>query len=201
MGIKDFLRNNNSASLALVDLISHEDWKLVEFECKTYPRDCAKWTLLEGFFDGEYDSTVLPLHQACALRPPREIVKLLISCYPEGLRMREETFHRLPLHIACLTNAPLEAIEALIHVYPEATRCKDSIGRLPIHYACAHDVPFGVIDLLLRTFPASAGCGDNNGWLPLHVASRRGLPIYIIQQLLDCFPHLSIWSQRREALH
>eukprot|EP01082_Thalassiosira_pseudonana_P004618 g4480.t1.2.5e174189 g4480 g4480.t1 contig15:1110282-1110844(-) len=160
MGIKDFLRNNNSASLALVDLISHEDWKLVEFECKTYPRDCAKWTLLEGFFDGEYDSTVLPLHQACALRPPREIVKLLISCYPEGLRMREETFHRLPLHIACLTNAPLEAIEALIHVYPEATRCKDSIGRLPIHYACAHDVPFGVIDLLLRTFPASAGKMD-----------------------------------------
>lgn len=187
-GFQDFLKPNNNASAALPDLISHEDWNLVLMECKMWPKDAAKWSVRKGFFDGEHDSRVLPIHMAVALQCPPSVVDALAECYPNGVHMREEAFQRLPLHVACQTNAPLETIEALIHHYPEAFRVKDCIGRLPIHYACSHDAPSSVIDTLLREFPASAGCGDDNGWLPIHVACRRGISLYAIERLLDCLP-------------
>jgi hypothetical protein len=179
---------NNSASAALPDLISREDWKLVEMECKMCPRDATKWSVREGFFDGQIASKVLPIHQASALMAPREVIETLVKCYPKGIQMKEGAFQRTPLHIACQTNAPIETIEALIHFYPEATRIQDALGRLPIHYACAHEVPSSVLDILLREFPESAGVGDQNGWLPLHVACRRGVSLYELELLLDCFP-------------
>lgn len=188
MGFQDLLRPSNNASAALIDLINHEDWQLVLMECKMWPKDAAKWTVREGFFDGEHDSRVLPIHMACALQCPAEVVDTLVACYPEGIHMKEDAFQRLPLHVACQTNAPLETIEALIHHFPEAVRAKDSIGRLPIHYACSHDAPSSVIETLLREFPASAACGDNNGWLPIHVACRRGARLYVVERLLDCLP-------------
>ena len=136
MGIQDLLKpKNNTASAALPDLISHEDWNLVLMECKMWPKDASKWTHRSGFFDGEHDSRVLPIHMACALQCPPDVVDALVECYPMGIKLREEAFQRLPLHVACQTNAPIETIEALIHHYPEATRAKDCIGRLPIHYA------------------------------------------------------------------
>lgn len=189
MGFQDLLKSkNNSASAALSDLISHEDWNLVMMECKMWPKDAAKWNTRTGFFDGEHDSRVLPIHMACALQCPPEVVHALVGCYPAGVHMREEAFQRLPLHVACQTNASIETIEALIHHYPEAARVKDCIGRLPIHYACSHDAPSSVIDILLREFPASAGCGDDNGWLPIHVACRKGVSLYVVERLLDCLP-------------
>jgi len=160
-------------------------------ECKTYPNDASKWIMVEGFFDGEHKSRVLPIHIAVSLQCPTSIVHTLAEAYPLCIHMREEAFQRLPLHVACQTNAPIETIEALIHYYPEATRAKDCIGRLPIHYACSHDASSAVIDILLREFPASAGCSDDNGWLPIHVACRRGVSLYVVERLLDCLPESS----------
>eukprot|EP00584_Thalassiosira_punctigera_P000957 CAMPEP_0172538512 /NCGR_PEP_ID=MMETSP1067-20121228/9887_1 /TAXON_ID=265564 ORGANISM="Thalassiosira punctigera, Strain Tpunct2005C2" /NCGR_SAMPLE_ID=MMETSP1067 /ASSEMBLY_ACC=CAM_ASM_000444 /LENGTH=272 /DNA_ID=CAMNT_0013324019 /DNA_START=77 /DNA_END=891 /DNA_ORIENTATION=- len=189
MGFKDLLKqSNNNASTALSDLIAHEDWQLVLMEVKMWPDAAKKWTNRVGFFDGEHDSRVLPIHMACALQCPPDVVDTLVECYPLGVRTREDAFQRLPLHVACQTNASIGTIEALIRHYPEATRAKDSIGRLPIHYACSHNLPSSVIDLLLREFPASAGCGDDNGWMPIHVACRRGVSLYVIERLLDCLP-------------
>mmetsp|Transcript_34106 Transcript_34106/g.64909 ORF Transcript_34106/g.64909 Transcript_34106/m.64909 type:complete len:275 (+) Transcript_34106:181-1005(+) len=189
MGFKDLLHpSNNNASAALSDLISHEDWQLVLMEMQMWPDAAKKWKLRVGFFDGEHDSRVLPIHMACALQCPPEVVDALVECYPAGVGMREETFRRLPLHIACQTNASVGTIEALIHHYPEAARAKDCIGRLPIHYACSHDLPSDIIEILLREFPASAGCGDHNGWLPIHVACRRGVSLSVVENLLNCLP-------------
>lgn len=189
MTLQDLL-HPSFASSDLHNFISHEDWKLVNMylTSSSAHHAASKWTTITGFFDGEYDSTVLPIHEACALCPPKDVVEKLIKHYPEGLKLKEGKFDRLPLHIACLTSAPTDVMEVLIRYYPEGARCKDSIGRLPIHYACAHDSPEEVIEMLLSAFPASAGCSDNNGWLPLHVACRRGLSVNIIRQLIDCFP-------------
>ena len=175
---------------SLSDLISHEDWNLVYMYLNSgYSYlSASKWTLVPGFFDGLFDSHVLPIHQACALCPPKEVTERLSRCYPEGLRLKEDAFSRIPLHIACLTKASKDVIQFLLENYPEGARCKDSIGRLPIHYACAHDVEEEVIEMLLHSFPASAGCADNSGWLPLHVACRRGLSVNVIRQLINCFP-------------
>ena len=199
MGFQDLLRpiNNTSASAALPDLISHEDWQLVQMEAKMWPKDAAKWSVRKGFFDGEHDSRVLPIHMAVALQCPPSVVDTLVECFPNGVHSREEVFRRLPLHVACQTNAPVETIEALIHHYPEAVRVKDCIGRLPIHYACSHDAPSSVIEMLLREFPASAGCGDDNGWLPIHVACRRGVSLYVVERLLDCLPYSAEMSTNK----
>ena len=188
MTFESILHPGNSHELS--ELISHEDWNLVMMylQSNNYRGAASKWITIPGFFDGEFDSRVLPIHHACALRPPKEALDKLIRCYPDGLKMKENAFNRLPLHIACLTSAPVEMVETLIKNYPEAAMHKDCIGRLPIHYACAHDVEKDVISILLRAFPASAGCADNNGWLPIHVACRRGLSVDVVRQLIKCFP-------------
>lgn len=174
---------------SLMDLVSSEDWKLAHMECEMNPREASQWVHRPGFFDGVHDSTVLPIHQACALRPNVDIVETLIYAYPEGLKSCETTFHRLPIHIACQTGASAEILKALLEKYGDGSRAKDSLGRLPIHYACSHGAPIEIIQVLLESFPGAAACQDKNGWLPLHVACRTGISSpEVIQALLDAFP-------------
>jgi hypothetical protein len=143
-----------------------------------------------GFFYGEHTSRILPIHHACALRPPEEIVDKLYDAYPQGFTSKESAFQRLPLHIACQNNAPLSVIEALLkHDHKnEAIHSKDSLGRLPLHYACSHGAPAQVVEVLLQACPASAGCVDHNEWLPIHVACRFGDNEQVIRLLIKALP-------------
>lgn len=187
MVFKIFPKTSNSSKLSLPDLIRHEEWDLVVERCKKSPHKASTWSYQEGLFDGEHD-LVLPIHQACALHPPEEVIDALIESYPQGLRLCEKSSERLPLHVACQTNACFDTIVSLIAHYPDAVRCKDSFGRLPIHYSCSNEASAGIIDLLLRTFPASAQTKDRNGWLPIHIACSKGLSIFVMKLLLDSFP-------------
>uniref|UniRef100_A0A6U2IU20 Uncharacterized protein n=1 Tax=Pseudictyota dubia TaxID=2749911 RepID=A0A6U2IU20_9STRA len=174
---------------SLMDLVSSEDWKLAHMECDMNPREASRWVHRQGFFDGIHDSNVLPLHQACALRPNTEIIEVLIYAYPEGVKSTESTFHRLPIHVACQTGASVDVMKVLLDKYGDGSRAKDSLGRLPIHYACSHGAPLEIIETLLESFPAAAACPDKNGWLPLHVACRTGASSPdVIRALIDAFP-------------
>jgi len=78
-------------SSSLVDLVSHEDWNLARMEVETKPGEARKWSKRSGFFDGQHESTVLPIHICMALQPTPEFVECLVNAYPEGLKSAEPT--------------------------------------------------------------------------------------------------------------
>jgi len=181
-------RRKGSSASSLVELINGEDWKLVTMECKMEPQAASVWSDAVGFFDGCYDTLVLPLHRACALRPPLDVVKTLIDTYSYGVSAKEKFFDRLPIHISIQNEASLEVIDLLLARYPEGAMSKDALGRLPLHYAMSHKAPAEVVKSILAAFPASAGVEDKNGWIPIHVASNFGAALDIIEILLEAFP-------------
>ena len=78
-----------NTSSSLVDLISHEDWNLARMELREKPAEARQWVKRTGFFDGQHQSTVLPIHICVALQPTPEFVDCLINAYPEGLKSVE----------------------------------------------------------------------------------------------------------------
>uniref|UniRef100_A0A7S2EDY6 Uncharacterized protein n=1 Tax=Ditylum brightwellii TaxID=49249 RepID=A0A7S2EDY6_9STRA len=172
----------------LLKYILNEDWSAVKSRCKKYPREAAVWTKRVGFFKGEHWSCVLPIHQACALCAPKDVIDSLIIAYPKGVQAIESEFKRLPLHIACLNGCLVDVIELLLSYNPLGAQIKDSIGRVPIHYACCNGSDPDVLDCLLSVNPATAKIADKAGWLPIHVACIKGVSMESIRKLLDANP-------------
>uniref|UniRef100_A0A7S4W7W3 Uncharacterized protein n=1 Tax=Ditylum brightwellii TaxID=49249 RepID=A0A7S4W7W3_9STRA len=144
--------------------------------------------LIVGFFDGVQESRVLPLHQACALRAPKDVINALIVAYPKGANALETSFKRLPLHIACQNGCAADVIEIFLSYNPLCAQVGDVFGRCPIHYACCNGAAPDVVDLFLSVDPSIATVTDKAGWLPIHVACQMGASIESIQKLLDANP-------------
>uniref|UniRef100_A0A7S4N7U6 Uncharacterized protein n=1 Tax=Odontella aurita TaxID=265563 RepID=A0A7S4N7U6_9STRA len=172
----------------LTNAIIKEDWTSVIAICEHHPSSARVWTRRVGFFDGEHESHVLPLHQACALYAPRDAVEAIARAYPEGVRMKETSFKRTACHIACQSGATGEAVSVLLGFYPEAAQAKDNLGRMPIHYACSNGASLEVIESILSAFPWAARGTDCHGWLPLHVACHFGASTEIVTALLNAHP-------------
>lgn len=157
-------------------------------ECEMHPREARIWSTRVGFFDGEHDSHVLPIHQACALRPTPDFIDVLVQAYPQGVQAKETSFKRLPIHIAVQSSASVDVVTVLLSFYPEGAQVRDTLGRIPLHYACSNGASLDVVESLLAAHPRSASCRDLHGWLPIHVACHFGASSDVIRRLLDSYP-------------
>jgi len=73
----------------------------------------------------------LPLHQACSSRTVSiDVIKLLISKYPKGLRVRDGQQGRLPIHMACFYGASIDVLNLLVDQCPESCRAPDKETHL-----------------------------------------------------------------------
>eukprot|EP00978_Attheya_sp_CCMP212_P005285 scaffold11763_cov78-Attheya_sp.AAC.1 len=182
-------------------LIGSEKWQEVLEFVRVNPREASKqagvYSMEPGFFDGKHDSRLLPIHYACALQPPPDVIAALSSIHLDGLASRESYFGRMPLHVACLKNISLQCIQELLRPYPMACLVQDRFGRLPLHYALSNGAPFEVVQELVDTSPMSARIKEKNGWLPLHVACHMGMSDSILLLLLDAYPNGAISRNRR----
>lgn len=115
--------------------------------------------------EAEYACHRLPLHRACASKPPAELVKGLVEAYPDGVRSREK-FAMLPLHVACQHGASTSVIETLVDLYPASTRERDAFGLLPLHLACTEGCSPDVLVSLLRSYPGAVEERDDTGRRP-----------------------------------
>ena len=176
----------------LTDHILREDWALAAMECRMRPRSAAQWTTQGGFYMGRHSASVLPLHQAAALRPPPHLLQTLVLAHPEAIRQAERGggFGRLPLHIAARSRAGRDAIECLLTYHPQAAGTPDQLRRLPLHYALKNGSDPGVVGLLLEASPGAVRAADHRGWLPLHVACSAGTPPEVMGWLLEDHPEL-----------
>lgn len=79
------------------------------------------------------DDGNLPLHWMFHPRVSNELVKRMVSHYPNATQTRNSN-HELPLHKACLHGAPSEVITFLLSEYPHGAQEVDNEnGNLPLH--------------------------------------------------------------------
>jgi len=173
----------------LADAISREDWDEV-VQCEAHPEKARIWHVEKGFFQGDQDSVVLPIHQAVAAHDPSiDAIHALIQAYPIALLCKETTFNRLPLHLATQNpNISTEIIQILLDFAPETAMECDLFGRLALHYACCNGASVATVDALLTSHPPSVYIRDVNGWLPIHIACRSGACFRVVKHLLDAYP-------------
>ncbi|KAL7539157.1 hypothetical protein ACHAWF_006318 [Thalassiosira exigua] len=165
-----------------------EDWQSVIAEIECHPRQTRMWSIQPGFFDGQHESQVLPIHVACSLHAPLQVVRAIVEAYPECLEKKESSFKRLPIHTACQFAAPAGVIEYLAQENVAGTLEPDNLGRLPLHYACSNGASMEVVETLLRANPASVSFRDHDGWSPLHVAVRLGASTEVIRKMITVCP-------------
>ena len=77
-------------------------------------------------YGGRYDGEALPIHAACALRPPSSFIEMLATLYPEGLVEKDKAFGRVPLHVACRSLADSSVIRVLCEMDPKCVEERDT---------------------------------------------------------------------------
>lgn len=168
----------------LFRLILKKDWDGVAGRLNMFPDEASTWIVTKGYTG---DLRFLPLHKACVLSPPPQIMDALIKAFPDGVT-RPDQDGWLPLHCACFYNAPASSIDHLIRADPKATQKKDDDGRLPLHYACLKSAPESVVNQLLNAHIKGALAKDNDGRMPLHHACSKAASDQVIETLVRLGP-------------
>ena len=115
-------------------LLRKEDWTLATNMLRSNPLLPQTWFSVERLYGGRYDGEVLPLHAACALRPPVSFIEELASIYPDAMLAKEKAFGRVPLHVACRSLAHSGVIKLLSQMEPKCVMARDSLDRVSMHY-------------------------------------------------------------------
>lgn len=191
----NFSRGRNKLNLLLFE----EDWQSAIAEIECHPHETKIWSARPGFFDGDHESNVLPIHVACSVHAPIEVIKAIVEAHPEGVQTIESAFKRLPIHVACQFAARADVIDYLVQQYGAGTMESDVLGRLPIHYACSNGASLDVVRVLLRANKASTFFADLNGWMPLHVAVHFGAETAVIKEILRASPPNIVTIQTKKG--
>jgi len=184
--LHDFLHIFTSHELETA--INNEDWNSVTNICEIHPRQARQWSHQLGYYDGKFDSYVLPIHHAMTLSPTIEALESLIRSFPPGLESKDTRFKRIPLHLACIHSESLEIIRRLLIYFPEGASQIDELGRTPLHYTCSNGADTEVVRELISKYPFAASIADKDGWIPLHVAIDGGAPCESIELLIQVYP-------------
>ena len=204
--------------LQLHDHLRAEDWTLATSLLESNPRLASMWSRVDRLYGGRHDGEVMPIHAACALRPPSAFVERLCDLmHPGGLLERERSFRRTPLHVACRSLAESGVVRVLCEKEPRGVIERDSLKRVPLHYVIKNYTSFGGDDdnydpigdrdsggddtdsqdgwkalcVLIKTDPSCVRMDDHRSWLPLHVAcscSSRKGMVRVLRLLLDLHP-------------
>jgi hypothetical protein len=103
----NFSRGRNKLNLLLFE----EDWQSAIAEIECHPHETKIWSARPGFFDGDHESNVLPIHVACSVHAPIEVIKAIVEAHPEGVQAIESAFKRLPIHVACQFAARADVVD------------------------------------------------------------------------------------------
>lgn len=183
----------------LFRLIIKKEWNDVVARAKSHPQEAATFIVTKGF---NGNLRFLPIHKACVLQPPEDVVDALLKSYPDGAKASDQDGW-LPIHCACFYGAGDKVISSLMAEFPKGSQSKDDEGRLPLHYACLKGASDEMVDLILKAFPKGGMVKDDEGRLPIHHACTKGATEVVIESLLKAAPKgaQSKDEQGRLALH
>lgn len=168
----------------LFRLLLKKDWNGAIARAESFPDEAATWIVTKGF---NGNLRFLPLHKACVLQPPENVIETLLKAYPSGATSKDQDGW-LPIHCACFYGASGKVVNALLSSHGKGAQSKDDEGRLPLHYACLKGASQDVVDVLLGNFPKGAMSKDDEGRLPIHHACSKGAPESVIDALLKASP-------------
>uniref|UniRef100_A0A7S3Q0S7 Uncharacterized protein n=2 Tax=Chaetoceros debilis TaxID=122233 RepID=A0A7S3Q0S7_9STRA len=168
--------------------VTKRNWVGAVKRCKSSDgmKEASTW-IVEKNADGSNRWKLLPIHQACENKAPSEVIKALISAYPQSLMMKDSGGD-LPLHLACRERASKAVIAALLSNEPEASRVKDDEGRLPLHLACRQGVAVQIVDSLIVCYYRASRTIDSYNLLPIHWACAQNASVQIVHSLLRANP-------------
>mmetsp|Transcript_25025 Transcript_25025/g.38704 ORF Transcript_25025/g.38704 Transcript_25025/m.38704 type:complete len:1734 (+) Transcript_25025:74-5275(+) len=156
----------------LFDRIKEKQWTKVIARAKKAPRECSIWVVASS--DDGRKMPLLPIHLACWLQPPLDVIKVLVDQYPESLTQADQ-HGRLPVHLAVAEMASEAVILHLTESDPSTARSADQYGELPLHI-CLQDesVPLNVVEILVKAYPQGVYEANVDGVTPLKMARLRG---------------------------
>ncbi|KAL3817347.1 hypothetical protein ACHAXA_006613 [Cyclostephanos tholiformis] len=166
----DFERNVTS----LYEAISKSDWEKASKVCRRNPIEAKTWVVrrepeMRESADGESKIlwSFLPLHSACARRPPSSFVIDLLDAYPDAAGLKDEA-GMYAIHYACGNRASKSVITELVKCYPRALQEADPHGMLPLHYIAqwgpSED---GIVELLMVFYAEGTLALNSEGMSPL----------------------------------
>eukprot|EP00934_Nitzschia_sp_Nitz4_P003373 Nitzschia sp. Nitz4//scaffold79_size90958//48909//50729//NITZ4_005028-RA/size90958-processed-gene-0.92-mRNA-1//1//CDS//3329558258//3363//frame0 len=168
----------------LFRLLLKKDWRAAIARAESHPSEASTWIVTKGF---NGNLRFLPIHKACVLQPPEDVVEALLTAYPPGAKAKDQDGW-LPIHCACFYGANEKTIGQLLNTFAKGAQSKDDEGRLPLHYACLKGASQDVVDVLIGSFPKGAMSKDDEGRLPIHHACSKGAPEGVIDALLKASP-------------
>eukprot|EP00559_Dactyliosolen_fragilissimus_P000731 CAMPEP_0184867328 /NCGR_PEP_ID=MMETSP0580-20130426/26067_1 /TAXON_ID=1118495 /ORGANISM="Dactyliosolen fragilissimus" /LENGTH=439 /DNA_ID=CAMNT_0027367545 /DNA_START=143 /DNA_END=1463 /DNA_ORIENTATION=- len=122
----------------------------------------------------------LPIHEACAHGAPFQVIRVLISANPDGVKAKGFC-GRLPLHYAVYNKPSLHVIKVLLSHYPAGASIKDEDWRLPLHLAVVRNAPKDAIQALINIYPKGLKTPNKFGSTPVLLAQND----HIFKMLLE----------------
>lgn len=148
--------------------ICSRDWDLAAELAIERKEEAGRWiSEVIPYFSGRSRRRVfLPIHAACALKPPDWFVSILLRSHPNGASAVDSE-GMTPLHHACANRASGSSIQVLIAAYPYSPCKRDNTKRLPIHYvAMVGPSDSAIVDVLLTYNNKIADAEDIEGRTP-----------------------------------
>ena len=129
-GSPNKVSNNRYKTTKLFKLVQQREWDQAAERSERCPDECKQWVRIPSAYNygqgsKERDAvvTLLPLHQACYLRPTPVFVLSQLQAFPQSISVQDD-YDRMPLHISCMECAGLEVIKTLLFWKPRyVTRC------------------------------------------------------------------------------
>ena len=155
--------------------------------------------------NAECSGGFLPIHDAARGGERAEIIRFLLSKYPDGAeKATDDEGRRLPLHLACNSfnarDVNLKTVQLLLDAYPEAIFIEDGEENSPLDIVkgrAKHYPDKSTVVSFLETQLDYARQArdtdtmqtlDENGWLPLHHALHNNASLGSIKLLVKGNP-------------
>jgi len=163
----------------MLNMIAQQSWEEVKMRVETNPNEASV-----AIYLGE-KIQILPLHEACRIGAPLDIIKVLVNENRKALRT-EGQFGYLPLHFACTCKMSLEAIQLLVELYPIAIRTPDAKGKYPLHIACQYGQSTPTIRFLVQSNPGTVYLRDVDNKRPGdHAKITNAKNLFKVQDVLS----------------
>ena len=155
-------------------------------------KESSVWSRAPLLSHDSIPQMILPIHLACVLKPPKDVICALLHAYPPGVAAPEPDTGKLPIHLAIMRDASSEVIQTLCQSYPTGLRTRDNEGRFPIHYAVIWS-DREICELILRLYPSGVRAVDATERTPVELAQLSGNPYK--NEVLDVLKEYSIPSK------
>lgn len=135
----------------------------------------------------------LPLHLAVRFGCTPRLVQLLLTAYPESIKLKTPDGD-YPLHLAAshhkgrLWVSMNELSVLLYNAFPAAIREPDRKGYIPFQLAIRNKGPDEMIKFYLEAYPESVKIKDPLGNTPLHLAIQFEGSYLLIFEILRLYP-------------